>query len=103
MKRIYVNKKSELTDTMRTMEAAGLKCYRVRTLCECDSIGQGNRRYGVLALDDCMAIAEVVRCKSCTRRHTVAIEAQGTDGCSPTPSSMKKRTAYALSKTLQSV
>lgn len=54
MKRIYVNKKSELTDIMRTMEAAGLKCYRVRTLCECDSIGQGNRRYGVLALDDCM-------------------------------------------------
>lgn len=90
MKRIYVNKKSELTDTMRTMEAAGLKCYRVRTSCECDSIGQGNRRYGVLALDDCTAVAEVVRCNGCTRRHTVAVEAQGADGCSPAPAEYKE-------------
>lgn len=90
MKRIYVNKKSELTDIMRTMEAAGLKCYRVRTLCECDSIWQGNRRYGVLALDDCMAVAEIVRCKGCTRRHTVAVEAQGADGHGPAPVEYEK-------------
>lgn len=49
------------------MEAAGLKCYRVRTLCECDRIGRGNRRYGVLALDDCMVVTEVVRCKACVK------------------------------------
>lgn len=62
-----------------------MKCYRVRTLCECDSIGQRNRRYGVLALDDCMAVVEVVRCKSCTRRHAAATEAQGADGHGPDP------------------
>lgn len=95
MKRIYVNKKSELTSAMRTMEAAGLKCYRVRTLCECDSIGQDNRRYGILAIDDCMVVAEVVRCKNCTRRHTATVEAQGADGCSPAPPNMKNRTVYA--------
>jgi len=96
MKRIYVNKKSELTDIMRTMEAAGLKCYRVRTLFECDSIGQGNRRYGVLALDDCMAVAEVVRCKGCTRRHTVAVEAQGADGHGPDPAEYKEQNGVCL-------
>ena len=102
MKRIYVNRRCDLTDAMRSMEAAGLKCYRVRTLCECDSIGQGNRRYGVLALDDCMAVVEVVRCKSCTRRHAAAAEAQAPTGTAPTlpTPNMKNRTAYAPYKTM---
>ena len=63
---VYVNKKSETSMLKHAFEAAGFRCFRVRTECDCQD--QGNRRDGVIVLDGDKALIEIRRCKDCFRR-----------------------------------
>lgn len=63
---VYVNKKSETSMLKHAFEAAGFRCFRVRTECDCQD--QGNRRDGVIVLDGDKVLLEVRRCKSCFRQ-----------------------------------
>ncbi len=66
-KRIYVNKKCELTMIGDAFQELGYRCWRVRTQCDCDKINQGNRRDGILVTSGDALLAEIVRCKGCKR------------------------------------
>lgn len=68
MNTLYIHKKSELTLIMRAFETAGMKCYRVRTECGCESLkGAGNRRDALLVVEGDRLRAEIIRCKGCAK------------------------------------
>ena len=43
MKTMYVDKRSELTLSMKSLEIVGMRCYRIKTQCGCTE--QGNIRF----------------------------------------------------------
>lgn len=65
MNKLYVNKRSEMTLIGKAFEAAGVRCFRVRTTCGCQD--QGNRRDGLLLIDGDRLRVEIVRCRECTK------------------------------------
>ncbi|WP_304379392.1 hypothetical protein [uncultured Parabacteroides sp.] len=67
MKTLYVNKKSEASMLKHAFEAAGFRCLRMKTFCDCRD--QGNIRAGVIILDGDKVLLEIRRCKACFRRH----------------------------------
>lgn len=77
MKVLYVNKKSEVSMLKCAFEAAGSRCFRVRTECECQN--QGNRRDGLIILDGNKVLLEVRRCKDCFRTRNPKLFARGKD------------------------
>ncbi|MCM1301901.1 MAG: hypothetical protein NC226_09285 [Bacteroides cellulosilyticus] len=73
---IYVNKRCEVSMLKHAFEAAGFRCFRVRTFCDCQD--QGNIRQGVIVLDGDRVILEIRRCKECFRQHNPQLLAGGT-------------------------
>ena len=63
---VYVNKKSETSMLKHAFEAAGFRCLRMKTLCDCQD--QGNNRHGVIVLDGGRVVLEIRRCKECFKR-----------------------------------
>lgn len=64
-KKMYVNKRVELTLIAKALEMAGYKTYRTRSECSCCE--KKNRRDSVIAIKDGgfgYAI-EIVRCRNC--------------------------------------
>lgn len=72
---VYVNKKSEASMIKHAFEAAGFRCFRVKTFCDCQD--QGNRRDGVIVLDRDKVLLEVRRCKSCFKQRNPKLGAGG--------------------------
>lgn len=62
---MFVNKRSELTQIATNFQNNGMRVFRVRTLCRCKKIGQGNQRDGVIVLDGDRLVMEIVRCRNC--------------------------------------
>lgn len=54
---VYVNKKSEASMLKNAFEAAGFRCLRMKTFCDCQD--QGNNRHGVIILDGDKVVLEV--------------------------------------------
>lgn len=73
---VYVNKKSEASMLKHAFEAAGFRCLRMKTFCDCQD--QGNIRHGVIILDGDKVLLEVRRCKDCFRQHNPNLCAGGT-------------------------
>ena len=66
MKTMYVDKRSELTLSMKSLEIVGMRCYRIKTQCGCTA--QGNIRNAVIAIKGKPSPAMVIKCKKCARR-----------------------------------
>lgn len=73
---IYVTKRCEASMLKHAFEAAGFRCLRMKTFCDCQD--QGNIRHGVIILDGDKVLLEVRRCKDCFRRHNPNLCAGGT-------------------------
>lgn len=65
MNKVYINKRSEMTMIGKAFEAAGFRCLRVRTECNCQH--QGNLRDGLILIDADKLRAEIIRCRGCTK------------------------------------
>lgn len=76
MKVIYINKKSEVSMLKHAFEAAGFRCFRVSTRCQCQGIG--NIRQGMIVIDGDKVLLEIRRCKDCFRQHNPQLFAGGT-------------------------
>lgn len=68
MKRIYVNKKSDITKIQHVAQSLGAACYRTRIECECGA-ANGNSRQCMLVVKNDAVMFGVIRCKGCTATH----------------------------------
>ena len=74
MKRMYVNKRSELSLIKQAFEEAGVTCYRTRMKCDCEQPSSQNNRDGLLIIHFGRVILEVIKCRGCSAKYSKTVK-----------------------------